>query len=255
MTVKRILIVLEILMALWFAAPFVSGIINAGNLTGLFICAVLILATVFSSRLFGVIMNLWGSAAGKVVVSAAALLIAAVLLFMVSVTVLMIHAQNNHPDEPVNIVVLGCKVNGEKPSKMLRMRLEAAEKYLAENEGVKCVVSGGKGSDEEISEAQAMKNYLLENGIDEDRIIIEDESENTLQNIEYSIKKLEERGYERKFAIVTDGFHQYRAGLIAEDTGAEIYAVSAKIANPALLPTYYVREWLAIAREYARKII
>ena len=118
-----------------------------------------------------------------------------------------------------------------------------------------CVVSGGKGDDEGISEAEAMQNYLVEKGVDSNRIIIEDKSENTFQNIKYSCQQLEESGADKKFAIVTDGFHQYRARLIAKSMGAETYSINAKIANPVLIPTYYVREWLAVTREYLRKII
>ncbi len=237
MIFKRILLVIECFMALWFAAPFVSGIINAGNITGLLICAVFISVTLFSNKLKMVITNLQQSIFGKILVTLIFVIIIVIFIYVTIVTTCIVKAKMNKPKDSMNIVVLGCKVNGDKPSKMLRMRLDAAEKYLSENEGVLCVVSGGKGDDEGISEAQAMQNYLVEKGVDSNRIIIEDS------------------GADKKFAIVTDGFHQYRARLIAKSMGAETYSINAKIANPALIPTYYVREWLAVTREYLRKII
>lgn len=255
MIFKRILLVIECFMALWFAAPFVSGIINAGNITGLLICAVLMSVTLFSNKLKMIISNLQQSIFGKILVTLIFVIIIVIFIYVTIVTACIVKAKMNKPKESMNIVVLGCKVNGDKPSKMLRMRLDAAEKYLSENEGALCVVSGGKGDDEGISEAEAMQNYLVEKGVDSNRIIIEDKSENTFQNIKYSCQKLEKSGAEKKFAIVTDGFHQYRAGLIAKGMGAETYSINAKIANPALIPTYYVREWLAVTREYLRKII
>ncbi len=218
MIFKRILLVIECFMALWFAAPFVSGIINAGNITGLLICAVFISVTLFSNKLKMVITNLQQSIFGKILVTLIFVIIIVIFIYVTIVTTCIVKAKMNKPKDSMNIVVLGCKVNGDKPSKMLRMRLDAAEKYLSENEGVLCVVSGGKGDDD-------------------------------------SCQKLEESGADKKFAIVTDGFHQYRARLIAKSMGAETYSINAKIANPALIPTYYVREWLAVTREYLRKII
>ena len=84
-------------------------------------------------------------------------------------SILMYKAQENRPEKANVIVVLGCQVKGERPSRMLRRRLDAAITAMNDNPDTLCIVSGGKGDDEKISEALAMKNYLLEKGMDSDR--------------------------------------------------------------------------------------
>ena len=69
------------------------------------------------------------------------------------------------------LIVLGAQVNGTKLSNSLKLRLERAKEYLDENPETIAVVSGGKGSGEEISEAEAMYEYLVSQGIDETRLI------------------------------------------------------------------------------------
>ena len=101
-----------------------------------------------------------------------------------------------------------------------------------------------------------MKNYLVENGIEPDRIIMEDKSVNTYENLENSCRILEEMGIGKNIAIVTDGFHQYRAGFIAKKLGYEPSAINAvtDFYNLTLTPTYYVREWMAVTNEYLKKL-
>lgn len=91
------------------------------------------------------------------------------------------------------LIVLGAQVNGTKLSNSLKLRLERAKEYLDENPETIAVVSGGKGSGEEISEAEAMYEYLVSQGIDETRLIKEDRSTNTNENLKYSLALLEEK--------------------------------------------------------------
>jgi uncharacterized SAM-binding protein YcdF (DUF218 family) len=167
----------------------------------------------------------------------------------------MIKAQTDKPENPDAVIVLGCKVNGNTPSRMLKRRLDSAVIYLNENEDVVCIVSGGKGEDEKISEAQAMKEYLVDKGIDEGRILTEDKSVNTLENIKNSVALLGGNG-SGEIAIITDGFHQYRAGYIAESFGYDAAAINAQtdFFNAVLMPTYYIREWMAITNEYFKNL-
>ncbi len=165
-------------------------------------------------------------------------------------SVIMIKAQNNVPNEQEHapVVVLGCKVNGENPSRMLRLRLDAAADYLKENPNCVCVVSGGQGRGEAVSEAAVMQRYLTEKGIDASRILCEDQSQNTEQNLAFSQKLLNENGYDAaKIVLVTDGYHQCRAALLAEREGIAASAVNAKT-ELWLLPTYWVREWFALVK-------
>ena len=97
---------------------------------------------------------------------------------------------------------------------------------------------------------------FVENGIEPDRIIMEDKSVNTYENLENSCRILEEIGIGKNIAIVTDGFHQYRAGFIAKKLGYEPSAINAvtDFYNLTLTPTYYVREWMAVTNEYLKEL-
>ncbi|MDE7281518.1 MAG: YdcF family protein, partial [Ruminiclostridium sp.] len=133
---------------------------------------------------------------------------------------------------------------------MLRQRINAAYKYLNENPDIICVVSGGQGADEPLSEAEVMKSRLVEKGIAEDRIIAEDSSESTRQNIEFSLALLKEKDIDvTDIAIVTDGFHQLRAGLIAEEYDLKPSAVNAETPLWLVAP-YWVREWFALSHRF-----
>ncbi|MBS6196714.1 MAG: YdcF family protein [Clostridiales bacterium] len=151
------------------------------------------------------------------------------------------------------IIVLGCQVKGKTPSKALKMRLETAREYLEDNPGTKAVLSGGRGDGEEISEAQCMYQYLTDAGIDESRLIQEDQSTTTVENLDFSKTFLEEG--KDTVGIVTNNFHVYRSLQIAKKAG---YMRSSGIAAPAgniLLPHYMVREFFALTKEIVQKNI
>ena len=159
--VRWVLLVIELLLLLWFAAAFPFG--NAGTVIGGLMCCALIVLTLKWNGFTGVLKGLWKSGAGKGVVISGIVVVAVAAVYFAILSVMMLRAIYSKPDKPNVVVVLGCKVRGESPSKMLRLRLDAAIKLLDEYPDVKCVVSGGKGSDEKISEAECMKNYLVEN--------------------------------------------------------------------------------------------
>ena len=95
--------------------------------------------------------------------------------------------------------------------------------YLEENPSAKVVVSGGQGSGEDISEAAAMKGYLVEHGLEEERILLEDRSVNTAENIRFSMELIEAdwsgREAEPSLVIATNSFHVFRALRIAKKQG------------------------------------
>lgn len=136
-------------------------------------------------------------------------------------------------------IILGAKVNGEIPSLSLRYRLEAALDYAKKHPEVKFILSGGQGPDEDITEAEAMKRYLMENGIEEDRLILETASTSTYENIQFSKKLLPSSV--NSVTIVTSDYHLARAREIARQLDLESDAVSAK--------TPKVVEWKLTTRE------
>lgn len=146
------------------------------------------------------------------------------------------------------IIVLGAQVKDDGPSVVLRYRLDAAIEYLNVNPKTKCIVSGGQGSNERISEAEGMAEYLLKNGIEKSRIILEDKSKNTVENIKNS-KMLMEKSYE-SVGIVTNNFHVFRAVHIAKTQGLQgVCGIAAK-SSALYLPNNVLRECLGILKDW-----
>ncbi|WP_129724012.1 YdcF family protein [Xylanivirga thermophila] len=118
------------------------------------------------------------------------------------------------------IIILGCSVYGNIPSPLLMARLDEGLRLYNAGYADYIIVSGGKGQGENISEAQAMKEYLSKHGIDEEKIIMEDRSFSTIQNISYSKAKMDERGL-RTSIIVSNKFHLKRSSIIAKRLGMD----------------------------------
>ncbi len=150
------------------------------------------------------------------------------------------------------IIVLGAQIKGERITKPLAKRLEAAYDYAIENEKVIIIVSGGKGDGEDISEAEAMKKYLIEKGISKDRILMEDESRNTYQNIKFSYKIICDRNDEKaNILICSNNFHIFRAVKLAKSAGIENVEGLAAGSDNKLLLSYMVRECVGLVKELA----
>ena len=131
------------------------------------------------------------------------------------------------------IVVLGAQVRGNVPSKSLQYRIDRAEKYLKENKKTKVVLSGGKGEDEGISEAQCMAEELGRKGIAFNRLLLEKKSRNTEQNITFTIPIIQQDSKkdlkELKIGIVTNGFHIYRgSGIAQKKMQCKVYGIARK---------------------------
>lgn len=229
-----------------FLAPVFTGIINIGNTAGMSICAALTLLSVFWNKLLTLMIRYRALR----VVSIAAVITAVLLIILAAViSFFMVSAANRPPQDKTTVIVLGCKVRGETPSLMLGKRITAACDYLKTNPEAVCIVSGGQGSDELISEAECMKRVLTENSIPESRIIMEDKSESTDENIRFSLEKIKEYGLTENVTIVTSEFHQLRAKMIAEKYGLEVSSVSATTAW-YLIPTYWLREWFGVTYQF-----
>lgn len=161
---------------------------------------------------------------------------------------LIIHGNTYPKDvEADYVIILGAKVNGSRPSLILQYRIEAAFEYLSIHDHTKVIVSGGKGADEEVSEAYAMKTALISMGIDENRILMEDKSTNTVENLEYTLKLIDANS---KVLITTSDFHCFRAVALAKNLGYEnVYGNRAKSVW-YLIPTNYAREFFAVVKDF-----
>ena len=146
------------------------------------------------------------------------------------------------------VVVLGAKVNGNKPSQSLRYRLDGSIKILKAHKDAKCIVSGGQGKGETVAEADVMSEYLLKNGIERDRIFIENKSKNTRQNIEFSKELAKNNNLSQKFIVVTDKYHLYRASTYCKVLGIEFYGYGVKTRKDLVI-SYWTREMMAVFYE------
>lgn len=146
------------------------------------------------------------------------------------------------------IIVLGAQVWEDGPSAVLKYRLDAAITYLEENPDTKCVVSGGQGYNEPFTEAEGMAKYLIEQGISKERILLEELSTNTVENIRYS-QKLLDSTYE-SVGIVTNHFHLYRAVGIAKKQGLRGACGIAAKSTPLYLPNNLLRECIGLMKDW-----
>jgi len=146
------------------------------------------------------------------------------------------------------IIVLGAQLKENGPSKVLQMRLDRAYDYLVEHEETIVIVSGGRGADEPDTEAEGMYRYLVNKGIAPFRIIKEDASRNTVQNIEFSSRFLEKEKH--SVGIVSNNFHIFRATNLAKHAG---YSDVGGIASPSeltLLPNNMFREFFGVLKDF-----
>lgn len=171
------------------------------------------------------------------------------------------------------VIVLGARVREDGLSRALQYRLDRAIEYLAENPGTMLVLSGGRGGDEPVSEAVAMRDYLEFHGVEKRRMILEERSSSTVENIAYSRLAIEEDQKKRKeisskttvvmepgtyeeisdkpikIGVLTSDFHIFRAEQIAKKWGIpDIHKISSK-SDPILFVHYCVRECAAVLKD------
>jgi uncharacterized SAM-binding protein YcdF (DUF218 family) len=152
------------------------------------------------------------------------------------------------------LIVLGAGLRGERLSQVLRSRVDLAADYLSRHPDCRAVLSGGQGPGEDIPEAVAMARYLVAAGISEDRLILEPESTNTVENLRFSMAKLRANGLESaRVVVVSNAFHCYRAGFLADFLGLEAETLGAPIPKIWLTPlNSYVREYFSIVLMWAK---
>lgn len=242
---RYLFLIPELVLLFFFLAPIYKRICNPGNLGGALVCLFLAFITIFPQKFARILSSIWQHLVGKIGLPILAVCIAAGIVFCSAMSVQMVRTIASQPKTPETVIVLGCKVRGSRPSAMLTRRLEAALSYLNENPDIMCITTGGQGSGEDLPEGQAMKAWLVEHGIAEERILVEDTSTDTRENLQNAAEILKEQNLGNQAVIITDGFHEYRASLLAKQAGLETQAYSA-YTKPLYVPTYWVREWMAL---------
>jgi uncharacterized SAM-binding protein YcdF (DUF218 family) len=128
---------------------------------------------------------------------------------------------------------------------MLKKRLDKAYELLVRYPDIPVVVTGGQGDDEIISESQAMTNYLISQGIDRERILMEDKSVNTLENMKFSREKILETGRDGKVAYSTTNYHVFRSYVYAHDAGMNAEGIAAPTKR-YFWPNAFLREFVGL---------
>ena len=228
-----------VLGAVYFLLPLSMGVLHIGML---YPAAGLLLAAVW--LVFPGLFRRWPRWLRRTV----CVVLGAGLLVLGTILTLMGIRAAHHPDgtQPVTVIVLGCQVRSDgTPSRMLQDRIQAAYDYLSVHEEAVCVASGGQNDNEPISEAACIRNTLAARGIDPDRILLEDRSRSTEENLRFTAEIIRQQGLNPRVAIASDNFHQLRASVWARRCGLEAESLGCASWWP-LGPGYWAREAVAV---------
>ena len=253
MWIRIILTAAACIFLIWFLAPIGFGVLNIGNILGIFLCAAVIFrfgfAGVYAKLKSVLYSNMFLTVPLRIIQIGAGVFV----IYAIIVSGFMVYAMNANPAENNTAIILGAQVKPWGASTLLMQRINAAQEYLIKNPAADAVATGGQGKDEPISEAKCIYDNLTEAGIEADRIYLEDQAKNTEENIRFSFDIIHQNGLNKDVAIVTDSYHQLRARIIANKTDKSFHVGAVNTHNNhiglAAYPTYFVREWIAIPVE------
>ena len=165
--------------------------------------------------------------------------------------------------QPEVMVIFGCQMRKDGPSILLKDRLDTALTYWEEHPDIKIVVTGGKGDDEHVSEAQGMYDYLAAHGVDGESIYMEDKSRNTWQNVNYTFALMEREGWNLMddVLLVSSGFHlariemlwdRVRTGILRDEVYNDQYisTLAAPVSHKPSAVQMFFREPLALVKSF-----
>lgn len=149
------------------------------------------------------------------------------------------------------MLVLGAKVRPDGPSLSLISRLDLALEIYKLNPEIRIVVSGGQGADEPVSEARAMADYLIAQGVESNKLLLEEKSSNTYENVLFSKPLVNPSN---PLLIVTNDYHVIRACLLAKEMALNGYCAGAKTPSHVWLKLR-LREYVAIIDYWISSVI
>lgn len=247
---RKIGFIIGILFLVWMiVSTIVVKGLGLGNATGIVVAVMFLLYMKFMPQIHMILQELWKENKMRVPIALCGILLIVILTLVIVETSCMIVACNKSPTENATVVVLGCKVNSDKPSLSLEERLMEAYAYLSENPEAACIVTGGKGDDENVSEAECMYRWLVDKGIEAERIYKEDRATSTKENILYANEIIEEHNLNENIVVITSDYHTYRAQITAEEMGLG-FGSSPSRTSVWLFPSFYIRELYAIIFEW-----
>lgn len=175
-------------------------------------------------------------------------LVSVCLIFFLGVEGMIWKGSVTMPKESQDyVIVLGAHVRSAGPSRALALRLDKALEYAAKHPDTILIVSGGQGSNEPCTESSAMKTYLTERGLDTDRILEEDQSTNTRENLVFSKELIPEGS---SVGIISNGFHICRALHLAETLGYKNASGIPAKSDLITQPTNLLREFFAVVKDF-----
>lgn len=234
------------MLFVWFCWPAVfKNMLNAGNVVGMLLSAAMIFYGLRFQKLHQIAADLWQKKPMRILFLLLAVLVLAAVVLMLAASVAILGAASKTIPENTPSVVLGCAVKGSKPSRVLQERIDAASVYMQEHPKAICVLSGGKGRGEYISEAECMYQELLRSGTDGSRMYQEDKSVNTKENLENSMEILSGLGDTKAVTVISSEFHLYRGRWWARKLGYQEYGYAAHT-DWKYLPTLFLREVIAV---------
>lgn len=173
------------------------------------------------------------------------------ILMTVSEIPVISHMKKREKADSQYCIVLGAGVHGMIPSRVLNQRIKATYDFLTEYPDTKAILSGGQGPGEDITEALCMKKHLVKMGIDESRLILEENSTSTKENLKFSKEILEKLAPDTKeITVITSDTHLYRACYLAKKEGFIPKGYYAYTDFPILRLTYALREGVAVWKEW-----
>ncbi|MFI9008479.1 YdcF family protein [Actinosynnema sp. NPDC053489] len=147
------------------------------------------------------------------------------------------------------VVVLGAGLIGDRVPPLLAARLDRAlslyRREVAAGRSPLVVVSGGQGAGESVSEAVAMRDYLVRRGVPDELVVLEDRATTTEENLAYSARLLRERDWTGRAVAVTNNFHVFRAAVLARRLKLRMQIIGAPTAW-YFLPSAFLREFAAL---------
>jgi len=176
-----------------------------------------------------------------------------IFICFITIEVLIINYPKYNQSSDDYVIVLGAGLDyGRIPNLILQERLDIAIKCMKENLAQYIVLSGGQGEDENTSEAQAMSKYLQDRGIEKNKIILEDRSRDTNENLKYSKEKIEAFSNKPisdiKVKIVTTDFHAFRSSILAKKNGYKNFDNYSSTMPWYFVPSTYIREAIAVIK-------
>lgn len=238
----------EILFLAAICSFFYGGIVWRANSGTLFFLFWFLTGAVFAGISAGLSAGMLQKLPGGLRLFFAGITAAGMVVFLaVELCVLSGFRAKTEPEVQF-LIVLGAQVRESGPTRSLKYRLDKACTYLMAHPETICIVSGGQGRNEPDSEAQVMYTYLVQKGIDGERILREDQSVNTMENLRNSSAFLDK--VKDRVGIVTSDFHVFRAMHLARGQGyKQISGIPAPSSGLYLLNNM-VREFFGVGKDF-----